>query len=101
MLPEKILQSDLLDILFENRNKNYGAYALRKSYNKIMIASISCTLFVACVFSIFQISHHSIKDKIVTINIAPPDINPIKILPDKKIETPTSNKQAASNYKQV
>jgi protein TonB len=40
MLPDKILQSDLLDILFENRNKTYGAYALRRSYNKTIASAI-------------------------------------------------------------
>lgn len=34
MDPNKILQSDLLDIVFEGRNKEYGAYELRKQYNK-------------------------------------------------------------------
>jgi periplasmic protein TonB len=33
MTNNEILQADLLDILFENRNKAYGAYALRKNYN--------------------------------------------------------------------
>jgi len=33
MTSKEILHADLLDILFENRNKAYGAYALRKSYN--------------------------------------------------------------------
>src|SRR6266487_4568592 len=33
MTNKEILQADLLDILFENRNKAYGAYALRKNYN--------------------------------------------------------------------
>lgn len=32
MTNKEILQADLLDILFENRNKAYGAYALRKNY---------------------------------------------------------------------
>ena len=32
MTNKEILQADLLDILFEHRNKLYGAYALRKSY---------------------------------------------------------------------
>lgn len=93
------MQSDLLDILFENRNKNYGAYALRKSYNKIMMTSIACTLFVACAFSIFQFFHHIQKVKAITV-IVPPDINPIKFLPDKKIIPPSSQVQAASHYKQ-
>ncbi len=30
MRPENILQADLLDIIFINRNKEYGAYMLRK-----------------------------------------------------------------------
>ncbi|HEY5407893.1 MAG TPA: hypothetical protein VIJ92_12435 [Ginsengibacter sp.] len=39
-----ILQSNLLDIIFENRNKEYGAYTLRKSYNgRMRIALLSMT----------------------------------------------------------
>jgi protein TonB len=30
----KILSADILDIIFEGRNKEYGAYDLRKTYNK-------------------------------------------------------------------
>jgi protein TonB len=39
MLPNQILQSDILDIIFERRNKSYGAYNLRKTYgNRIKLA---------------------------------------------------------------
>ena len=34
MNPEHILSSDLLDIIFDQRNKEYGAYALRKEYHR-------------------------------------------------------------------
>jgi len=30
----KILSSELVDLVFEGRNKDYGAYELRKDYNK-------------------------------------------------------------------
>ena len=40
MNSETILQSDLLDIVFENRNKQYGAYPLRKQYNKRLYTSL-------------------------------------------------------------
>src|ERR1700722_10507778 len=33
METNKILSADVLDILFEGRNKEYGAYTLRKGYN--------------------------------------------------------------------
>ncbi len=32
MTAQQILKADLLDILFENRNKEYGAYKLRRDY---------------------------------------------------------------------
>jgi periplasmic protein TonB len=44
----KILSTNLLDILFEGRNKDYGAYELRKSYDKrISIALFSTVIIIA------------------------------------------------------
>jgi periplasmic protein TonB len=43
MEPLKILQSDILDILFENRNQSYGAYELRKKFNKRMMLGLIYT----------------------------------------------------------
>lgn len=40
----KILSSDLLDIIFEDRNKDYGAYNLRITYNKRIVRSLVITL---------------------------------------------------------
>jgi periplasmic protein TonB len=34
MEPNQIKDADILDILFEGRNKDYGAYDLRKTYNR-------------------------------------------------------------------
>src|ERR1700683_5335637 len=36
----KILNADVLDIIFEGRNKEYGAYDLRKTYNKRLVRAI-------------------------------------------------------------
>ncbi|HXD79113.1 MAG TPA: TonB family protein [Puia sp.] len=36
----KILNADILDIIFEGRNKEYGAYDLRKTYNKRLVRAI-------------------------------------------------------------
>lgn len=40
MEPITILRSDALDILFEHRNKQYGAYELRRAYPKRLITAI-------------------------------------------------------------
>jgi len=49
MQTEQILSADILDILFDNRNKNYGAYDLRKHYAKRMIKAIAVTFLLASV----------------------------------------------------
>lgn len=50
MKPELILHADILDIIFENRNKEYGAYRLRKDYAVRMRKSLSVAgaLVVVC-----------------------------------------------------
>jgi len=107
MLPEKIMQSDLLDILFENRNKTYGAYALRKSYNKILITSIACTLFVAACFCVLQFLHHTKKLEVTTVDIHIPDITlskPPENLPKplpQHMQTATHIKQANNSTPQI
>ncbi|HEX9514141.1 MAG TPA: TonB family protein [Puia sp.] len=39
----KILNADILDILFEGKNKEYGAYDLRKTYNRRLIKALITT----------------------------------------------------------
>jgi protein TonB len=53
MNKETILKSDVLDILFDNRNKAYGAYNLRKFYNNRLIKSLAVMLSGVVVLSAF------------------------------------------------
>jgi periplasmic protein TonB len=47
----KILSADLLDLVFDNRNKDYGAYELRKTYHiRITKALVFTGLFVVIPF---------------------------------------------------
>jgi periplasmic protein TonB len=47
MEAEKILNADILDIIFEGKNKSYGAYELRKTYNgRIMKSLIAMGVFL-------------------------------------------------------
>lgn len=47
MEANKILQSDLLDLVFEGRNKDYGAYELRKKYNRRILIALGVTTAIA------------------------------------------------------
>ncbi len=46
-----ILTADILDILFDGRNKSYGAYELRKTYDRRLAYAFSGTVFI-CLFFI-------------------------------------------------
>lgn len=53
MKTEFILKSDLLDILFENRNKAYGAYYLRKFYGNRLLKSVGGMIGIVVILSAF------------------------------------------------
>ncbi len=52
MNKELIMKADVLDILFENRNKTYGAYDLRKFYAYRLNKSLGIIMIIAALFSI-------------------------------------------------
>jgi protein TonB len=47
MEANKILNADILDLIFEDRNKEYGAYDLRKTYNKRILKALLITASIA------------------------------------------------------
>lgn len=46
---QQILQSDLLDILFADKNKDYGAYQLRRTYHRRLLLALGGMLFTIAV----------------------------------------------------
>lgn len=50
MQADMILRSDLLDLLFETRNKEYGAYKLRRQYTKHLLVSFTGPVLVLFLF---------------------------------------------------
>jgi protein TonB len=97
MTNKEILHANLLDILFEHRNKTYGAYALRKNYNSRLIIALAIALFVVLLSVLFSFMKNNNRgnssvtgsaDSVVlkTFNI-PPDPEEPKEKPKKKIKT--------------
>ena len=64
-----ILQSDILDIVFDNRNKAYGAYALRKFYNTRLQWSIAVTMLLVVIFSGATFLPGNVAGKIEVVDI--------------------------------
>ena len=110
----QILQSEWLDILFDGKNKSYGAYELRKTYNgrlkKAMIISFSiAALFVTVILmanvhttvantlSVIDISLEKFKEEIKKVEIVEPikkepikvetvSVTPPKIVKDNEVK---------------
>lgn len=56
-------RNDILDILFANRNKAYGAYELRMTYNKRMKLALSLMFMVCLLFTVGSILAKNKTDK--------------------------------------
>lgn len=62
MEANKILSADILDLVFENRNKEYGAYELRKTYNKRIVMALVITASLALLALLGSILASSLDD---------------------------------------
>ncbi|HVF96965.1 MAG TPA: energy transducer TonB [Flavisolibacter sp.] len=100
MTSQQILQSDLLDILFDGRNKMYGAYLLRRTYPAQLLKALGITtlLVVALLFfggpSTNSTAGGLVADGFeITTVVLPPDVKPE--LPRPKVQ------QAAAAQRQA
>lgn len=93
MTSQQISEGDFLDILFDNRNKEYGAYALRRQYETTMMKALAVAMsffFVLLLLPPFFGSSQSSMDRddgysITTANLPllNPKVEPPKITPPK------------------
>jgi protein TonB len=106
MKTELILKSDVLDILFEHRNKDYGAYILRKFYDDRLKKSVGIMVLLVAVFAAlaFMPAKKNKKADIIfdtVVTAIPPaqkkeEIKENKEKPVEK-QQPVSTKKAPSN----
>jgi len=61
MEANKILSADILDLVFEGRNKEYGAYELRKTYNGRMIRALIVTASAALLIFLTSVLASTLK----------------------------------------
>ncbi len=90
MNSEIIMKSDVLDILFEKRNKAYGAYTLRKFYNGRLLKSLGIMMLAVIAFSAFTFLPEAGNAEEVYIiqdpgfGQVPPPVKPPEVKPKNK-----------------
>jgi periplasmic protein TonB len=83
MQANQFLQASVLDIIFQNRNKQYGAYSLRKFYNQRLLKSLGITFLLASIALVFMFA---IKPKETILGIISIDEPTLKELEQPKPE---------------
>jgi protein TonB len=99
MKSNEILQADLLDILFEDRNKEYGAYELRRAYGRRLRKAMGAVgIIVVALFAVGFVAAKGVKKttqpaaKDVTLSDVktpvepPPPVPPPPPAPAPKVE---------------
>lgn len=84
----KILSADILDIIFEGRNKEYGAYELRKTYNKRMVTSLVIVAAIIALLFIGYLVSSLLEDKQDTKTVQVQDVQLEEIKQEEKKEEP-------------
>ena len=106
MESEQILKSDTLDLIFEGRNKSYGAYFLRRQYPKylgraLMIGVLLAAAFIAYAF--FSTKLKKVEEtQDVTVDLAnippPPPMDETKPPPPPPPQAPPPPQRASVQY---
>ena len=80
------------DLLFKFRNKEYGAYKLRKKYPITLFIALTITLLIVILFLVIplfiEIKHQLKNDFIIKVEITPADLSLIEDMLEKKQEPP-------------
>ena len=102
MQTNEILNADVLDIIFDGKNKSYGAYDLRKTYNQRLGKSILLTVFLmllvflGIVFQGMAGKNNQLEFEVLDTRIASikkADVQPpLPTPPPKAIKTPELNR---------
>jgi protein TonB len=103
MTNNEILQADLLDIIFEKRNKDYGAYAIRRGYNHRLLTAMGAALSVIFLFVvIYGFGNRNLSSAPLKKNEHIVEITEVKMFkekpkePEKTIETKKPVEKTAS-----
>jgi periplasmic protein TonB len=105
MNPESILHAEVLDIIFENRNKEYGAYELRTRYAKRLKVAMEIMFLTVITFCLFlwvdAYFFHSSSAKTQVLDFKEINLSPADMRKVPDISKPKTAKQSVTPVKTV
>jgi protein TonB len=107
MTNKEILRASMLDIIFENRNKEYGAYALRNDYNRRLLKALGIGLGLALLFILLNFftgtgsSSDTPDDDRGSVNITEVDFEKDKPKEPEKLKEIEKPKTARADYQDI
>ena len=101
MTNKEILQADLLDILFEHRNKSYGAYALRKNYNHRLGLSLVIVFSLVIVSIFFSFLEKKNNNNQLKDGLSEPVVVKVYTIPPEPERTEVKQAQKTKQVKSV
>ena len=96
MEQNKILSADVLDIIFEGRNKEYGAYDLRKTYERRLMIAVGATIAICLIIFLVTILSSFVAPKKQT-QILVQDVQLANVKEERKPEPPPPPPSAIDN----
>jgi len=96
MKTEKNIETDLDEVIFEKRNKEYGAYFLRKTYEKNVTRALTVTITLVLLIVVIPLIANYISDdrffrgtshngtEVIVLNNPKEEIKPLPPLPPLK-----------------
>ena len=84
----KIMNADILDLIFEGRNKEYGAYELRKTYNRRLTAALIGTAAICIFLFLFFFISNSLGNDKDKKQMVVKDVQLEQVQEEKKNEPP-------------
>ncbi len=102
MKPQKVILADLDEMLFEHRDKTYGAYVLRKSYPWYLITALTAVCHVFLLVVCWPvISHHIDANGLDKWNIKQPVDQAYNVINPWEYFEPVSLQQRSDRHIQL
>ncbi|HTA61281.1 MAG TPA: TonB family protein [Bacteroidia bacterium] len=88
--------TQLNEIIFENRNKNYGAYAIRSDYGNTILKSLGATVLFFALVSLLAVWLTNTVEEVKKLEIGENIIPPIEVYKTVEVELPPLKKEAVA-----